>query len=79
MKLVLSVIIVLFYFFVLHEAKSETCADRALHCVVRWGSPPSACYDSFRLAACEKTGKYVAPNGNVWPATPPGAAPRADR
>ncbi len=79
MKLVLSVIIVLFYFFVLHEVKSETCTDRALHCVVRWGSPPNACYDLFRLAACEKTGKYVAPNGNVWPATPPGAAPRADR
>jgi hypothetical protein len=70
MKLVLSVIIVLFYFFVLHEVKSETCTDRALHCVVRWGSPSNACYDSFRLAACEKTRKYVAPNGNVWPATP---------
>jgi hypothetical protein len=23
------------------------------------------------LAACEKTGKYVAPNGNVWPAIRP--------
>ena len=49
-------------------AKGETCTNRAQNCVVKWGGPRSACYDSFRLAACEKTGKYVAPNGNIWPA-----------
>ena len=46
----------------------ETCISRAQACVNRWGGPRAACYDSFRLAACDKTGKYVAPNGNVWPA-----------
>ena len=50
-------------------AAGETCSSRAQACVVRWGGPRAACYDSFRLAACAKTGKYVAPNGNVWPAT----------
>jgi hypothetical protein len=40
---------------------------------MKWGGPRAACYDAFRLAACERTGKYVAPNGNVWPAI------RADR
>jgi hypothetical protein len=49
-------------------AGDETCSGRAQACVNRWGGPRTACYDSFRLAACEKTGKYVAPNGNVWPA-----------
>ena len=46
---------------------AETCNGRARTCVIKWGAPRAACYDSFRLAACEKTGKYVAPNGNVWP------------
>jgi hypothetical protein len=49
-------------------AIAETCGDRAENCVVKWGSPKMACYDVFRLAACERTGRYVAPNGNVWPA-----------
>ena len=49
-------------------AADETCNSRAQACMNRWGGPRAACYDSFRLAACEKTGKYVAPNGNVWPA-----------
>ena len=35
----------------------------------KWGAPHAACYAAFRLAACERTCKYVAPNGNVWPAT----------
>ncbi len=48
--------------------KAETCSGRAQACVVKWGSPRAACFEQFRLAACEKTGKYVAPNGNVWPA-----------
>ena len=50
-------------------ARSETCSVRAQNCVKTWGGPPAACYEAFRLAACERTGKYVAPNGNVWPAT----------
>jgi hypothetical protein len=50
-------------------AAAETCGGRAQTCVIKWGSPRAACFDSFRLAACEKTGKYVAPNGNVWPAS----------
>lgn len=79
MKLVVSVIIFIFYFLVPFEAKSSSCNDRALNCVVTWGSPRNSCYDKFRLAACEKTGKYVAPNGNVWPATRPESATRADR
>ena len=73
MKLVLSVIIFFSYLLVSFEVRSASCGDRALNCVARWGSPANNCYDSFRLAACEKTGKYVAPNGNVWPAS------RADR
>ncbi len=79
MKLVLAVIMVLFYFLVPQQVRSETCQDRAHNCVARWGSPPSACYEQFRLSACEKTGKYVAPNGNVWPATRSGGTPREDR
>jgi hypothetical protein len=49
-------------------ANAETCGGRAQACVDKWGSPRTACFDQFRLSACEKTGKYVAPNGNVWPA-----------
>lgn len=49
-------------------ATAETCADRAQNCVAKWGNPKATCYEAFRLAACEKTGRYVAPNGNVWPA-----------
>lgn len=49
-------------------ATAETCGDRAQTCVVKWGNPKATCYEPFRLAACEKTGRYVAPNGNVWPA-----------
>jgi hypothetical protein len=49
-------------------AQNETCRSRAQNCVVKWGGPRQACFEAFRLAACEKTGKYVAPNGNVWPA-----------
>jgi hypothetical protein len=74
MKLTLSAIGVLFLVSVsLAMAKAETCSVRAQNCVVKWGGPRAACYEAFRLAACEKTGKYVAPNGNVWPAI------RADR
>ena len=47
---------------------SETCSDRAQNCVTKWGNPKLACYEAFRLSACEKTGRYVAPNGNIWPA-----------
>jgi hypothetical protein len=50
-------------------AQAETCNGRAQACMVKWGSPRAACFEQFRLAACEKTGKYVAPNGNVWPAS----------
>jgi hypothetical protein len=50
-------------------ARAETCSGRAQACVVKWGSPRAACFEQFRLAACEKTGKYVAPNGNIWPAS----------
>ena len=50
-------------------AQGETCSSRAQTCVIKWGSPRAACFEQFRLAACEKTGKYVAPNGNVWPAS----------
>jgi hypothetical protein len=49
-------------------ATAESCGDRAQTCVVKWGNPKAACYEPFRIAACEKTGRYVAPNGNVWPA-----------
>ena len=69
MKLTLSAIGVLFLFSVsLAAAGSETCSVRAQNCVMKWGGPRAACYEAFRLAACERTGKYVAPNGNVWPA-----------
>jgi hypothetical protein len=47
--------------------QAETCTGRAQICVDKWHAPQAACFDSFRLAACEKTGRYVAPNGNVWP------------
>jgi hypothetical protein len=46
----------------------ETCRDRAQICVNKWGNPKAACYDEFRISACEKTGRYIAPNGNIWPA-----------
>jgi hypothetical protein len=72
MKIVVAVLSISALFTALAIAKSETCGSRARDCVVRWGGPGAACYDAFRLAACEKTGKYVAPNGNVW------AARRAD-
>jgi hypothetical protein len=68
MKIALAVISIVSLFATLAIAKDESCRSRAQNCVVRWGSPEAACYDAFRLAACEKTGKYVAPNGNVWPA-----------
>jgi hypothetical protein len=50
-------------------AQAETCNSRAETCVVKWGAPRAACFEPFRMAACEKTGRYVAPNGNVWPAS----------
>jgi hypothetical protein len=69
MKLILSAATVLVLASIsLAVAKTETCSVRAQNCVMTWGGPRAACYDAFRLAACEKTGKYVAPNGNVWPA-----------
>jgi hypothetical protein len=68
MKIVLAVISILSLFVSLAIAKGETCSTRAQNCVLKWGGPTAACYDAFRLAACAKTGKYVAPNGNVWPA-----------
>jgi hypothetical protein len=69
MKLTLSAIGVLFLLSISFAAAgSETCSVRAQNCVTKWGGPRAACYAAFRLAACEKTGKYVAPNGNVWPA-----------
>ena len=69
-KLTLSAIGVLFLFSAsLAAARPETCSVRAQNCVMKWGGPRAACYEAFRLAACERTGKYVAPNGNVWPAT----------
>jgi hypothetical protein len=69
MKLMLSAVTVLSLVSIsLAMAKAETCSVRAQNCVVKWGGPRAACYEAFRLAACEKTGKYVAPNGNVWPA-----------
>jgi hypothetical protein len=70
MNLVFSGIAILALFFIFPAlAKAETCSGRAQTCVVKWGGSHTACYDQFRLAACEKTGKYVAPNGNVWPAS----------
>jgi hypothetical protein len=69
MKLILSAIGVLLLFSAsFAAARSETCGIRAQNCVKTWGGPPAACYEAFRLTACERTGKYVAPNGNVWPA-----------
>jgi hypothetical protein len=50
------------------NASGETCSGRAEACVTHWGNPRAACYEPFRMSACNKTGKYVAPNGNVWPA-----------
>jgi hypothetical protein len=70
MKLVLSALTVLSLFSISFAvASAESCSVRARTCVMKWGGPREACYDAFRLAACEKTGKYVAPNGNVWPAS----------
>ena len=69
MKLVFSGITVLAVFLVPFTfAKAESCGSRAETCVVKWGAPRAACFEPFRMAACEKTGRYVAPNGNVWPA-----------
>jgi hypothetical protein len=79
MRFVLSVIIFFSYFIAPLEVRSASCSDRALNCVVRWGAPHNACYQSFRLAACEKTGKYVAPNGNIWPASQRVSQLRGDR
>jgi hypothetical protein len=70
MKLIVSTVAVLSLASIsLAVAKAETCSVRAQNCVMKWGGPRAACYDTFRLAACERTGKYVAPNGNVWPAS----------
>jgi hypothetical protein len=70
MKLTLSAVTFLALFSIsLGAARSETCSVRAQNCVMTWGGPRAACYEAFRLAACERTGKYVAPNGNVWPAS----------
>jgi hypothetical protein len=68
MKIALAVISIVSLFATLAIARDASCRSRAQNCVARWGSPEAACYDAFRLAACEKTGKYVAPNGNIWPA-----------
>jgi hypothetical protein len=69
MRLVVSGIAALTLSFVFSPiVAAESCADRAQNCVARWGGPKAACYEAFRLAACEKTGRYVAPNGNIWPA-----------
>lgn len=69
MKLVFSGIAVLAVFLIPFTiARAETCSSRAETCVVKWGAPRAACFEPFRMAACEKTGRYVAPNGNVWPA-----------
>ena len=69
MKLILSAVTVLSLVSIsLAVAKAETCTVRAQNCVIKWGGPRAACFEPFRLAACERTGKYVAPNGNVWPA-----------
>lgn len=67
MRMIFGVVTPLLFAFASVGATPETCASRAQKCIERWGAPRAACYDSFRLAACEKTGKYVAPNGNVWP------------
>jgi hypothetical protein len=68
MKLVFPGIAILTLTFApLTPAEAETCGGRAQACVVKWGAPRSACYEPFRLSACEQTGRYVAPNGNVWP------------
>ena len=70
MKLILSAVAVLSLASISFAvAQPETCSVRAQNCVMKWGGPHTACYDTFRMAACERTGKYVAPNGNVWPAS----------
>jgi hypothetical protein len=70
MKLMLSAVAVLSLVSIsLAVAKAETCSVRAQNCVMKWGGPRAACCEAFRLAACERTGKYVGPNSNVWPAT----------
>lgn len=79
MNPVLAVIVIPLYLFASHVSGNVTCSDRALNCVARWGSPGKACYEPFRLQACEKTGKYVAPNGNVWPAMRADRAEHPDR
>ena len=69
MRLVVSGIAALTASIVSHTlAATETCGARAERCVEKWGNPKAACYEPFRISACEKTGRYVAPNGNVWPA-----------
>jgi hypothetical protein len=70
MKPILSAVIVLSLVSISFAAAgAETCGVRAQNCVMKWGGPREARYDAFRLAACERTGKYAAPNGNVWPAS----------
>jgi hypothetical protein len=70
MRLVFSGCAILTLLFIpFTRAQAETCNGRAQICVDKWRAPRAACFDSFRLAACERTGRYVAPNGNVWPAS----------
>jgi hypothetical protein len=70
MKLILAAVTVLSLLSIpFAVAGAESCSVRARNCVTTWGGPREACYDAFRLSACERTGKYVAPNGNVWPAS----------
>ena len=68
--LVFSGAAALYLFFVPSKIDAaDTCISRAQSCVQKWGNPRAACYEAFRLEACARTGRYVAPNGNIWPAT----------
>ena len=47
---------------------APSCAQRAQNCV-NLGGNPGACKAPDRLAACERSGMYTAPSGNIWKAS----------
>lgn len=49
-------------------ASAVSCKQRAANCVKNGGSH-AACYHSYRLDQCERTGIYTGVSGVTWPAT----------
>ncbi len=56
-------------------AQAMTCQEAAQECVGRSatktaGVGKSSCLDPSRIATCNRTGVFVAPNGHRFPASP---------